>query len=216
MQNVTHEDYVRAADGHAQSHRGIGSLGEAASWRGRALGLIETGNDVRSRVVERVSEVGGLLVDAKQQAASRPFWQRLFSTPQVKAAKHELSQLAAAEAAVKARLHAMGELLDQLPTTDADRKSRIAELKLAKKELMADKKALAADMRDVKTAARRKSVEAGTSFTALATDRKYVAADRRSIAASKERQLQPLEGQRQSIERRIIEIDREILRLTEL
>lgn len=194
----------------------VASLDDGAAWHVQADDVLRRWDAWEQGCSAELQRLKDAQQQADSQAATRPWWQRLFKTKDQKSANKAKNAYVAKNADVYNFAGSLKKLRDSVPKDEQSKKLLIAKLKADKKALTIQKKDLALNLRGVRSTARRESVEAGSNLSALMFDSKTIAAKRKSIASNREEAVKPLEEQKHAIESEIVNIDRRIIYLESL
>ena len=197
-------------------HQRIDSLSDGKRWTEIAKTYMERLRGVVEQCDTGLAAIPLAVKAAAAAAKLRPFWKRLFGSAEQRSVAERARDLRASRDRAMAARDAVQSLINDTPTSEAERAAMLRELRASKKTLQLDKREINSQLQNIRGDARRQSAGAATSFLGMTTGRKYVAAERRLIRSAKEHAIASPEEAKRALDRRLLELDRQIVRIETL
>lgn len=198
------------ADELSHRYQTLGTYEEAARFDSDALAAIRLFERYKGDLEAFALSEESLLADAASARASLPFLKRLFASRADE--KRHSSSIATARggiSSVETAIADLYELIDRTPSSKAEQKQMLAELRLLKKEVTTQKRSANEAMREIRTKARQ-DMASWTGVSGRGVVGSVARLERMSIRHGKEADLAPHETTKASLERQIIDLERRI------
>jgi flagellar motility protein MotE (MotC chaperone) len=193
----------------ATRFQSLSTFPEASQWDSDATALVSLYEQFKNALADfRLSEEEAIRQTHNVRNAL-PFFKRLFaSRKQEKAHKSIIGQVEKGIKSTETAISQLLEWIDQTPSSKAEQKEMLGELRLLKKELMTEKRTVNESMRAIRTQARQ------NMSTWTGVQGKFIGSvarvERMQIRHQKESALTPHEDAKAAIERQIIACERRI------
>ncbi len=198
------------ADELTHRFEGLNEFHEAARWDADALAAIRLFERYKADLQSHISAEEQASHEAAAARSALPFHKRLVASRS--AEKEHASNIAKANegvSSVETVIAHLYELIDRTPSSKAEQKDMLSELRLFKKELATEKRSVNEAMRQVRTKARQDTAS-WTGIHGRGLVGSVARVERMQIRHQKEAALAPHESTKAAIERRLIETEMRI------